>query len=77
MNKYFSYLIKFIWLITFLLIVFIDRTNYAMVLITIFLLIFISSITIVRSLVSRNEWRDMIEKGEVKIKDKISFDSED
>ena len=51
-----------------------DRENKVMVLITIVLLLIITTITILRSINSRNEWREMIEDGEVEIKDKISFD---
>ena len=57
-----------------MLILFMDRENKVMVLITIVLLLIITTITILRSINSRNEWREMIEDGEVEIKDKISFD---
>jgi len=73
-QKIISYLIKLIWAITFMLILFMDRENKVMVLITIVLLLIITTITILRSINSRNEWREMIEDGEVEIKDKISFD---
>ena len=73
-NKIVAYIIKFIWFVTFILIVFLDRKNPISVYSTIALLIFISSITIIRSINSRNEWRKMIKDGEVEIKDKISFD---
>ena len=73
-QKIISYLIKLIWAITFMLILFMDRENKVMVLITIVLLLIITTITILRSINSRNEWRQMIEDGEVEIKDKISFD---
>ena len=36
-------------------------------------LIIISFVTIVRSLNSRNEWRKMINDGDVEVKDKINF----
>ena len=45
-----------------------------MVIFTIILLLIISFITVVRSLNSRNEWRKIIEDGDVEIKDKIKFD---
>ena len=76
MNKYqkiFNYIFKFIWILTFILLVFMDRDNIFIVVLTIFLLITISSITIIRSLNSRNEWRKIIEDGDVEIKDKINF----
>ena len=41
-----------------------DRDNIFIVILTIFLLITISFITIIRSLNSRNEWRKIIEEGE-------------
>ena len=76
MNKYqkvFNYIFKFIWILTFILLVFMDRDNIFIVSLTISLLIIISFITIVRSLNSRNEWRKIIEDGDVEIKDKIHF----
>ena len=73
-QKIISYIIKLFWIITLFLVIFLDRGNKAMVITTIILLLFISIITILRSINSRNEWRKMIEDGEVEIKDKISFD---
>ena len=73
-QKIISYLIKLFWTITLLLVLFLDRENKTMVIITISSLLLISLITILRSINSRNEWRQMIEDGEVEIKDKISFD---
>jgi len=73
-QKLISYLIKLLWFATFLLIIFIDRNSGAMIFITISLLLFMSIITVIRSINSRNEWRQMIDEGEVEIKEKISFD---
>ena len=61
------------WFITILLIIFLDRENKIMVILSLVLLIVMSTITIIRSLDSRNEWRKMIEDGDVEIKDKIKF----
>ncbi|MAW75660.1 MAG: hypothetical protein CMG09_07050 [Candidatus Marinimicrobia bacterium] len=72
-NFIISYLVKIVWTIVFLLIIFLDRNNSTMVIITIGLLFFITLITVIRSLVSRNEWREIIEDGDVEIKDKIKF----
>ncbi len=72
-NFIISYLVKIVWTIVFLLIVFLDRNNSTIVIITIGLLFFITLITVIRSLVSRNEWREIIEDGDVEIKDKIKF----
>ena len=68
-----SYIVKIIWMFVFLLIIFLDRGNKPMVILTIVLLFFITLITTIRSLVSRNEWRKIIEDGDVQIKDKIEF----
>jgi len=76
MNKYQKFsnnLIKFLWLLTFILLIFIDRKNIFMVISTILLLLVISFVTIIRSLNSRNEWRKMINDGDVEVKDKINF----
>ena len=67
-------MIKLTWFIVFLLIIFIDRDNSIQKISTIVLLLLISMITIIRSLNSRNEWRQIIEDGDVEIKEKISFD---
>ena len=74
LSKVISILIKFIWFIIILLIITIDRNDFFMVSFTIILLLIISFITVVRSLNSRNEWRKIIEDGDVEIKDKIKFD---
>ena len=66
-------IIKILWLIVFCFIIFIDRNNDIMVILTISLLLIMSFITIIRSLISRNEWREIIEEGDVEIKDKIKF----
>ena len=73
-SKIISLIIKFLWIITFLLILFIDRDNKIMSITTIILLILISLITIIRSINSRNEWREIIKDGDVEVKDKINFD---
>ena len=72
-QKIFNYIFKIIWIATFFLIIFLDRNNFYMVVSTIFILLFITIVTVVRSLNSRNEWREIIEDGDVEIKDKISF----
>ena len=74
LSKIISLLIKLLWIVTFFLIITIDRDNRVMVLCTIVLLIIISTITIIRSINSRNEWRQIIDDGDVEIKDKIKFD---
>ena len=74
LSKIISLVIKLVWLLTFVLVVTIDRDNNLMTILTITLLVLISLTTIIRSINSRNEWRQMIEDGEVEIKDKISFD---
>jgi len=57
-----------------LAVLFIDRNNYIHVIVIISILLILTTITILRAINSRNEWRKMIEDGEVEIKDKISFD---
>jgi len=64
---------KLMWMLIFILIVFIDRNNQVMVIVTIFLLLLLTLITILRSLISRNEWRKLIKDGDVEIKEKIKF----
>tara|TARA_B110000438_G_scaffold212894_1_gene205045 strand:- start:20 stop:250 length:231 start_codon:yes stop_codon:yes gene_type:complete len=74
LSRIISLVIKLVWLLTFVLVVTIDRDNKLMAILTIALLVLIALITVLRSINSRNEWREMIENGEVEIKDKISFD---
>ena len=64
---------KIMWVLIFILIIFIDRNSKLMVITTIFLLLALTLITIIRSLISRNEWRKLIEDGDVEIKEKIKF----
>ena len=73
LNTIFNYLFKVLWATVFILIIFINRDNHLMVICTIFLLILLAFITILRSINSRNEWRKIIEDGDVEIKDKIEF----
>ena len=53
------------------MIIFLDRNNQYFVIITIALLLIMTFITILRSLDARNQWRKLIDDGEVEIKDKI------
>ena len=38
------------------------------------ILLILTTITVIRGLESRNQWRRMIEDGDVEVKDKISYD---
>ena len=69
----FNYIMKIMWVLIFILIIFIDRNSKLMVITTIFLLLALTLITIIRSLISRNEWRKLIKDGDVEIKEKIKF----
>ena len=62
------------WLITIISILFIDTSNNIMVYSIICILLILTCITVIRALESRNQWRRMIEDGDVEVKDKISFD---
>ena len=70
----FTIFFRFTWFITLLSFTFIDRNNKILVWVMIFILLLLTAITIIRALISRNEWRKMIEDGEVEVKNKISFD---
>ena len=72
-QKFFNYLFKLTWFIVLILLIFFDRNNFYMVIITLILLFIMSFVTVIRSLNSRNEWRKIIDEGDVEIKDKISF----
>ena len=62
------------WFITIISILFIDTDNNIMVYSIISVLLILTCITVMRALESRNQWRRMIEDGDVEVKDKISFD---
>ena len=73
LNKLFNYFFKSLWILVFILIMFIERDNIYMVIFTIVLLSILTFITFLRSIDSRNQWRKIIEDGDVEIKDKIEF----
>ena len=73
LNKLFNYFFKSLWILVFILIMFIERDNIFMVIFTIVLLSILTFITFLRSIDSRNQWRKIIEDGDVEIKDKIEF----
>ena len=73
LNKLFNYFFKIMWLIVFILIISINRDNIYMVMFTIALLLILTLLTVLRSIDSRNQWRKIIEDGDVEIKDKIEF----
>jgi len=52
----------------------VNNSNSIYTIVIIFVLIVLTIITVIRAIESRNEWRRMIEDGDVEIKDKISFD---
>ena len=70
----FTIFFRLLWFITIILIIFIDTKNSIMVYCIISMLLILTCITVVRILESRNQWRRMIKDGDVKVKDKISFD---
>ena len=70
----FTIFFRISWFITIILILFIDTDNSIMVYSIISMLLILTCITVIRALESRNQWRRMIEDGDVEVKDKISFD---
>ena len=52
---------------------FFDRENKIMIILQLSSLFILTIITILRTIESRNEWRKIIDDGDVEIKDKISF----
>jgi hypothetical protein len=70
----FTVFFRFLWFVTIVSILFIDRNNPVMMYTLIFMLLILTVITVIRALESRNQWRRMIDEGDVEIKDKISFD---
>ena len=70
----FTVFFRFLWFATIISILFIDRNKPLMMYTLIFMLLLLTVITVIRALESRNQWRRMIDEGDVEIKDKISFD---
>ena len=60
-----------IWFVLILSFLFIDRGNLIIVSIFLILLLILTGITVVRIIESRNEWRKMIEDGDVEIKNHL------
>ncbi len=56
----FNKIYRLAWLVLLILIVFFDRNNIYWVIITLFLIIILASIFILRSIESRNAWRKYI-----------------
>ena len=67
----FTVFFRMIWLLLIISFFFIDRENMIMVSIWLILLFILTVITVVRVLESRNEWRKMIEDGDVEIKNHL------
>ena len=70
----FTMFFRLLWFLTIVSILFINTESQIMVYSVISMLLILTSITVVRALESRNQWRRMIEDGDVEVKDKISFD---
>ena len=60
-----------IWLVLIFSFFFIDRENMIMVSALLILLFILTGVTVVRVIESRNEWRKMIEDGDVEIKNHL------
>tara|TARA_Y100000814_G_C12294388_1_gene389592 strand:+ start:614 stop:820 length:207 start_codon:yes stop_codon:yes gene_type:complete len=65
---------RLLWFLTIVSILFINTESKIMVYSVISILLILTTITVIRALESRNQWRRMIEDGDVEVKDKISFD---
>ena len=70
----FTMFFRLLWFLTIVSILFINTESKIMVYSVILMLLILTSITVIRALESRNQWRRMIEDGDVEVKDKISFD---
>ena len=67
----FTMLFRLLWFLTIISILFINTESKIMVYSVILMLLILTSITVIRALESRNQWRRMIEDGDVEVKDKI------
>ena len=62
MNLMFTKIFRFIWLIFFILLIFLDRDDMFNKIFLISSLIILSIITVFRILDSRNEWREIVKE---------------
>jgi len=70
----FTIFFRLLWFgLIFSFMFFFDRGNKIMIIIQLSSLFILTLITILRTIESRNEWRKIIDDGDVEIKDKISF----
>ncbi len=70
----FTIFFRLLWFgLIFSFMFFFDRENKIMIIIQLSSLFILTLITILRTIESRNEWRKIIDDGDVEIKDKISF----
>ncbi len=70
----FTIFFRLLWIgLIFSFMFFFDRENKIMIIIQLSSLFILTLITILRTIESRNEWRKIIDDGDVEIKDKISF----
>ena len=60
-----------IWLVLIFSFFFIDRENMIMVSTLLILLFILTGVTVIRVIESRNEWRKMIEDGDVEMKNHL------
>ena len=58
----FTKIYRFSWVILIILLLFLDRNNPNLVKVTILLLVILSSLSVLRFLESRNEWRKYIKE---------------
>ena len=68
MNLMFTKIFRFIWLLFFVLLIYLDRNQIFNKVFLISLLIILSIITVFRILDSRNEWRKILEEEEEETK---------
>ena len=70
----FTIFFRLLWFgLIFSFMFFFDRENKIMIILQLSSLFILTIITILRTIESRNEWRKIIDDGDVEIKDKISF----
>ena len=70
----FTKIFRFLWVCEILFLFFIDRNNIYMVFFALFFLFILTIMTVIRILESRNEWRKLINEGEVEVKGSLLKD---
>ena len=64
----FTKIFRLLWCCEILFLLFVNRNNIYMVFLALFFLFILTTITVLRIIESRNEWRKLITEGDIEVK---------